>query len=138
MRKTARPDASLILLATFGPGFWAAYYLYAVPHIDPGWPAAEPLRFALLVLLYPVLEEVVFRGLVLEWLGSRLPRRFGLLSVANLLTSVLFAALHLVHHTILWAGLVFFPSLVFGYAKERYRTLWVPIFLHCWYNLGFI
>jgi len=86
-----------------------------------------------------VLEEVVFRGIVQEML-FRQPwgrREVGLLSVANLITSILFAGSHFIHHPPLWAILVFFPSLIFGYFKDRYQRLYVPILLHVFYNAGY-
>ena len=44
--------------------FWLALYLFTRPAVDLVWPLHEPLRFAIAALLYPVAEEVVFRGLV--------------------------------------------------------------------------
>lgn len=129
---------TFLILMSLGPLFWLAYYLYIQPHLQLAWPGREPIRFLLLVLVYPVLEEIVFRGLVLEWLGRHVKVRWGVLSLANVITSVLFVVLHLIHQSLLWSALVFWPSLLFGYAKERYQTLWVPIILHCWFNLGFI
>lgn len=90
-------------------------------------------------LFYPVLEEVVFRGLIQELVQQTVSARaFGPLSVANLLTSLLFTGLHFLTHTPLWAALVFFPSLVFGYFKDRHRSLRAPILLHVCYNAGFL
>ena len=91
------------------------------------------------VLCYPVLEEIVFRGLIQELVSDYLSRQsLGPLSVANLLTSVLFTALHFLYHPPLWAALVFFPSLVFGFFKDRTRQLTAPIILHIFYNAGFV
>lgn len=132
-------DKTYIGLLALGPLFWLAYYIYA--HQAPmhvSWPLSAPMRFALLVLIYPIFEEIVFRGLVQEGLARWLPQRLGILSLANILTSVVFAALHLVQQSPLWALGIFFPSLVFGFSKERYLTLWAPIILHGWYNLGFV
>lgn len=93
----------------------------------------------MLALLYPVLEEIVFRGLIQEQLHAVLSARtFGALSVANLLTSLLFTGLHFLSHPPLWAALVFFPSLIFGYFKDRHRSLQAPILLHVFYNTGFL
>ena len=132
------PDRTYFILLGLGPLFWQAYYIYASPPLLLTWPLSAPLQFGLLVLIYPLLEEIVFRGLVLEGVAGWFPQRFGMLSLANVLTSIAFAALHLVHQSPLWSLAIFFPSLVFGFSKERYQTLWAPIILHCWYNLGFV
>ncbi len=92
-----------------------------------------------LTLIYPVCEEIVFRGgiqtllLQVSW-----GRAAGLgISLANLLTSLLFMMLHLVNHSAMWAVLVFVPSLLFGWFRERYGGIFPPILLHCGYNLTY-
>jgi len=119
--------------------FWLALYFIQQPLIQWGWPLREPWQFLLPVLLYPVIEEIVFRGLIQELVHDYIsPRFFGPISVANLLTSVLFAGLHLLSQPLLWGMLVFFPSLVFGFFKDRHRSLYAPIMLHVFYNAGFL
>jgi uncharacterized protein len=116
------------------PLFWAAFGLV----VGFGGTAPPLTTLLLLVLVVPVLEELVFRGLVQGALLERWPRqRLGPLSAANALTSFLFAVSHLVYRAPLWAAAVFVPSLVFGYFRERHGTLASPILLHCWYNAGF-
>ena len=63
--------------------------------------------------------------------------RLGVLSVANIVTSLLFTALHFIDHPPLWALLVLFPSLVFGYSKDRYVSLGAPVLLHVVYNSAY-
>lgn len=89
-----------------------------------------------LIVFYPVVEELAFRGVVQEYIASKTKQypAFFFLTVANILTSVLFVMMHFVHHTPLWALLVFVPSLVFGYFKEQYRHVVPSIFLHMFYN----
>lgn len=102
--------------------------------------ALTALPIVQLILISPVLEEIVFRRGLQDWMLKRsiLSRtRFGI-SLANTLVSLLFAAMHLLHQPPLWAALVFLPSLVFGWAWERHRTLLSPIALHMVYNAGFI
>jgi len=132
-------DPLFLAAVAVGPLCWLAIYLLlgAEPHW--GWPLAAPLHYLLPALAYPVLEEIVFRGLVQELVRDYVSRRFlGPFSVANLLTSVLFTALHFVYHLPVWAALVFFPSLVFGFFKDRYQGLAAPILLHIFYNAGFL
>lgn len=88
------------------------------------------------VLLWPVVEELLFRGVIQREL-LRLPalaKIFAGISGANALTSVLFASLHLVNHPPLWAAAVLVPSLVLGYTLERYQRLLVPMLLHSLFN----
>ncbi|MBX2837486.1 MAG: JDVT-CTERM system CAAX-type protease [Gammaproteobacteria bacterium] len=94
----------------------------------------------LVAFVSPVLEEIVFRGGIQEFLlryDALAKIQFGI-SLANIVTSVLFAALHLISQPPLWSALIFFPSLVFGWARDRYQSLWPPIALHAFYNLGFV
>jgi len=118
---------------------WLILYFILAPGIQWGWPLQVPLQFIYPVLLYPVVEEVVFRGFVQELVHDRISQRsLGPLSVANLLTSVVFTALHFIYHAPGWAALVFLPSLVFGFFKDRSHRLLAPILLHIFYNAGFI
>lgn len=89
-----------------------------------------------LILFYPVVEEFAFRGVIQEYIATKTKQypSFYYLTVANMLTSVLFVAMHFVHHTPLWAMLVFVPSLIFGYFKEQYGHVGASIFLHMFYN----
>ncbi len=104
----------------------------------------------LFALVYPVLEEIVFRGGLQGFLlekpalaksivtGSGDNQSPWLLTPANLITSVAFTAMHFINHPPLWASLVFFPSLVFGWARDRYDHLWASMLLHAFYNAGFL
>ncbi|MCC5795582.1 MAG: JDVT-CTERM system CAAX-type protease [Chromatiales bacterium] len=90
----------------------------------------------LLLLLSPVLEELVFRGLIQGWLLERpwARRRFGPLSVANLLSAAAFALSHWPRGGLLQVSGVLWPGLVFGYFRERHGRLATPVLLHAWYN----
>lgn len=107
--------------------------------LDISWPFFDPLIFLQLALFYPLTEEILFRG----WLQSvfaRYPigcKRWGPISVANLLTSVVFAVFHLYYHSYLWSLLVIVPSLVFGYFREKFSGLHPPIILHIFYNTSY-
>lgn len=89
-------------------------------------------------VLYPVLEELCFRGLLQGWLLEQLSveRRPWGISLPNLLTSFAFAAAHSPMHSIAWASATLVPSLVFGHLRERYDSVWAPIALHIYYNAG--
>jgi membrane protease YdiL (CAAX protease family) len=118
--------------------YWLILWRMTSVDPDPTWPLRAPLRFLYPALLYPVVEELVFRGFVQEQLHRRCkPWALGPLSHANLLTSVLFTALHFFNHPPLWAAAVFFPSLVFGLFKDRTGGVAAPIVLHVFYNSGY-
>ncbi|WP_373029904.1 JDVT-CTERM system glutamic-type intramembrane protease [Sulfurovum sp.] len=89
-----------------------------------------------LIIFYPVVEEFAFRGVIQEYIASKTKQypSFFFLTVANIITSVLFVLMHFVHHAPLWALLVFVPSLIFGYFKEQYGHIGASIFLHMFYN----
>ena len=117
---------------------WLLLYFLQQPIIQWNWPLVRPWQFLLVVLLYPIVEEIAFRGLAQELLRDYVSRRsLGPLTIANLLTSVLFAGLHFIYHAPLWAALVFFPSLVFGFFKDRTNRLLAPVILHVFYNAGY-
>lgn len=82
-----------------------------------------------LVLLPPFVEEVAFRGLLFT--GLRKKMKF---AVAAVITSLLFASLHLLESSqgLLWvAGMdTFVLSLVLCYLREKTGSLWAPIALH--------
>jgi len=111
--------------------------------VSVGLPVVGPPTFIFwlkLTVLMPVLEEIVFRGGIQAALISKplFARRWGGVSLANLITSLLFAALHLVSQPPLWAALVFIPSLVFGWARDRYNAVLPCVLLHSVYNSGFV
>lgn len=118
--------------------YWGLMSVISTPATDLAWPLREPLRFLYPALLYPVAEEIIFRGWLQEFIQAKLhPWRLGPLTHANLITSVVFTALHFFNHPPLWAAAVFLPSLVFGLARERSGGLTAPILLHVFYNSGY-
>lgn len=132
-------DPLFLLAAAAGPAGWLLLAALLPAAQDLAWPLAQPARFAIAVVVYPVLEELVFRGLVQ---GSLLrkpwaARRFGPLTAANLLSAAAFAAAHLARTTPLWAAAVLLPGLVFGYFRERHGVP-AAILLHVIYNAGFV
>lgn len=98
------------------------------------WPSYSPLdlvlRVAAIGVAGPILEEVVTRGFALHILRRT---RMGTAG-AVVLTAVAWAALH-------WrydagsVALIAVDGLLFGTARVRTRSLWVPITLHVIGNL---
>ncbi len=123
--------------------FWLVFRLLNVPM--PGDIAFPALSSTLLLLIFvsPVLEEIVFRGLIQESIHQLLSHNrlstilFWRISNANFLASVLFSLSHLWAHSAFWALATLAPSLIFGYFKDKYQSLQPAIVLHIFYNLGF-
>jgi len=92
-----------------------------------------------LVVLYPVIEEWIFRGLLQPWLliSAYGRTRCCGLSMANVMVTLLFAGLHLFTHSVGWALLVIIPSLIYGWFRDRYNSIIPGTLLHCGYNLGY-
>ncbi len=137
--KSFLKDSHWYYAVGLGVVFWMAYgFLFDAYNLIPYEVLWQTLLFT--VLLYPIVEEIVFRG----WIqGEVLLGRFKLnatiagITLANFLTSLLFALLHGINQEFTWAILIFFPSLVFGYLRDRYGYLLPSILLHSTFNLGF-
>ena len=122
------------------PMVWLGLYLAGFSVVHPAWILASPLIFLMLVMVQPVLEELVFRGLLQGWLLERavFTASFAGVSLANVLSSVVFTALHFINHPPWMAASVLLPSLLFGYFRDRYKGWLMPsIGLHCFYNAGY-
>ena len=101
------------------------------------WSGDQLVALLTLGLLYPLVEEIIFRGYIQNWFHTKFNTVVFQISMANILTSVLFSASHLINHPTLWALSTLLPSLVFGYVMDRYKTLAAPITLHATYNIGY-
>lgn len=109
----------------------------------PGQPLA--LRwvvswdFLSLTLWQPLLEELLFRGFLQGQLSraSWGPQAWHGMTAANVITSLLFMLGHWWHHAPLWAIAVLAPSLLFGYVRDRYTSVYSSIALHGGYNAGY-
>lgn len=119
--------------------FWLGLYLAGTGLAGSGWLGQHWLLLLQLGLLYPILEEVAFRGLIQGWLwSSRAGRSLASgISLPNLITSLVFTSLHFFYHPPLWALAVFVPSLVFGFFRDRYQHLGPAIYLHIFFNSGY-
>ena len=129
-------DRSYVLALSAGPCVWAGLYLFGYQETRDELNISQ---LSLLILLYPFLEEWLFRGNIQPALQrSRYLSKFKSgLSPANIITSLLFAGLHFIHHAPAWALATFFPSLIFGWAMDRFNTLMAPLVLHIFYNAGY-
>lgn len=120
------------------PFFIVCYSLYLTGTVSISLQRINSVPILLLVVLvYPVCEEIIFRGLLqgellkVEFIASQRWRMF----LVNVSVSICFAVVHAWYFNTPWAMLVFFPSLIFGCFFQWKRRLTIPIVLHGWYNL---
>jgi membrane protease YdiL (CAAX protease family) len=122
------------------PFYWWVLTLFVNSTSEPAESSADTKRLLLLVIVYPILEEIVFRGALQGWVRRKswgLRHRFGV-TTANILTSIVFAAFHLIRRPNIWSAGVMLPGLVFGFFRDRYGNLYAPMALHIFYNAGLI
>ncbi len=132
-------DKHLALALALAIPVWLALGLLVGKHmhVPTGW-----LAWASLVLVQPVLEELVFRG-ILQGQALRLTRnagvarRLGPVTLANALVTIGFVVLHLRAQPLAWALAVAGPSLVLGHLRERFFSVWPAVLVHAVYNAGF-
>jgi len=126
------PRFALALLA--GVGFWLVLAWLGAPGPVHGLAA-----LASLIILQPLIEELLFRGLLQGRLALQSwgKRQFGGFTLANLTVSLLFTALHFINHPPLWAAGVLLPSLLYGYFRDRHDSVLPAIALHVFYNAGY-
>jgi membrane protease YdiL (CAAX protease family) len=109
-------------------------------HLQPlPWFQVWSPAFLSLAFIQPVIEELLFRGVIQGCLLHTAwgQRTLGCLSLANLVTSVAFSSAHMANHTLVWSILILAPSLAFGILRERFDSVYPPITLHVFYNAGY-
>ncbi|MEM8738706.1 MAG: JDVT-CTERM system glutamic-type intramembrane protease [Planctomycetota bacterium] len=136
------PVAAVLTFATLGVVAWGAAQLgVPSPPINHGMltrlqesPSLELIVQTVFaaVILGPVLEELVFRGLLQTWLLEMWGRRarWPVLIAA----SAVFAAVHLGATT--WHALpgLFVLALVLGWLYEQTGSVWPPVLVHAGFN----
>jgi membrane protease YdiL (CAAX protease family) len=129
--------------ATSGRAFWwacaiaAPWVALATAALGFGIAPHDLATDIASLVLWSVAEEIVFRGIVQPALLRWRPLRQGkfLVTPANALTSLLFAALHAWRHPLAVALAIFPVSLVFGRAREKSGRVWPAALLHVYFNL---
>jgi len=131
-------NPALFPCAVAGPVTWAIM-AWAIPLHPISLAEIWSLGFVSAVIWSPLWEELLFRGLLQGELIERgliQPWVYGL-SSANIFVSLLFAACHLWNHSVTWTILIIFPSLAFGFLRDRFGSTIPSILLHMWYNCGY-
>ena len=136
-RNIAKLRTFLISLGLALP-VWVAVYLA----ISAGWslPEIPPqiLGWLWVVLVFPVAEELAFRGFLMGLLGKLLPKRgFKFVTLNNFMTSLLFSIAHLLTRSLTLGLLVFVPSLWLGWVREKTSSIFLCAAIHVSWNLGF-
>ena len=127
---TARQAAvALLLFLLLSTASELLYRHWALQPTGEPWhlrysPPALAVRLAFVALVFPVAEEIFFRGFLFGALG----RRWGdLVAIAG--SSVLFAALHL-QYDLRGMALVFADAIFFALVRARTRSTLLTIALH--------
>ena len=97
-----------------------------------------PALFLLAVVLAPLVEELLFRGILLRFFVER-----GRMIIGSVLVSIVFASIHgFFEADITWqlflTGSYFFVSLIMCWLYIKHKTLWSPIIFHSAYNSIFV
>jgi membrane protease YdiL (CAAX protease family) len=120
-----------------GVHVWAKVFWGARDFHWAGLPSIYLIAAQLLLVALP--EEAFFRGYVqtrLQQIFKPRWRIFGAhLGWGWILTSILFAASHSIILYQWWHFAIFFPSLLFGYLREKTGGLIAPILFHAASNL---
>ena len=138
MRRTLHDPVLWIAAASAAPVAWVAVAL------GLGLSVRSPAADLLVLALWSVSEEIVFRGAMQPWLAARLApsrargaaarRSWMGVTPANAVTSACFALAHLASHSIGAAAAVFPVSLLLGVVRDRAGRLWPPVALHVIFN----
>ncbi|MAH17271.1 MAG: hypothetical protein CL960_02065, partial [Euryarchaeota archaeon] len=93
----------------------------------------QPMLFISIIsvaIAAPVIEELLFRGLVQDFFGEIYPKW-----IAIFFTAAIFGLIHLNPFSIINA---FWGGMVYGYVRYETGSLWPSIFLHSMWNLHII
>ena len=118
-------------------GLWLGWFSGARQDVST---FSSALFWFSVMLYYPMLEELLFRGALqgalLRW-GCWSRRKLLGVTGANLVASLGFVAAHLLHQDPIWAMAVFVPALVFGFCRDYSGSVFYPVILHALWNGSF-
>lgn len=128
-------DGHFALALLAGVLFWGGMIALGIPMTG----STAFLTLLSVIVLQPVLEELLFRGILQGQLTRFIwgKRAWGGISLANVVVTVVFVALHFFTHPPLWAFGVLIPSLLFGYFRDRHDSVYPAMALHVFYNAGY-
>ena len=112
---------SVVLSVIPWPQEWLEAYVTSAGTIDN-----SVLAWVTTVIMAPILEEILFRGLIYTRLKKGMPAL-----VAALVASLVFG---IMHGTIIWALYAFVIGMVMTWIFERYQSLTANILFHMAFN----
>jgi len=127
-----KTDILLLLFFIFCGLLWTGVRLAA----GGRFALPSPYMVTVFFVFAPVAEELFFRGFVQNWLKKRITSVFLYVSAANLITSVLFAVVHMAGWGAAHGLMVFAPSIIIGILYDRTGRVSFAILLHSIYNLN--
>ncbi|UCB55208.1 MAG: JDVT-CTERM system CAAX-type protease [Thiotrichales bacterium] len=115
------------------------FALWAIHDMMPPFSSSFEFHWKMwlsLVIWQPIVEEILFRGILQGQLIKTKwgPRSLLNISAANGVTSILFAGIHMINNSPVFALTVFAPSLLFGYFRDRCNSIYPSILLHSAFN----
>lgn len=120
--------ATFLIMALIAAAAPSAMESYTDLVETSGLTQYSPIWFVATVILPPLVEETIFRGLILQYLK----RAGACFIVANLIQAVLFGAFHMNLVQGIYAGALGF---ILGYLAWRYESLAAPVVMHALFNL---
>ena len=137
--KTTRPIGILAFLAGVAANIWFGLMVGLVPWPESWIAEYEAASSALssgniwlelvaVVLWAPVIEEILFRGMVYRYLSMALPA-----GAALLFQGLLFGGMH---GTMIWIVYASVMGCILGYVRKRTGSLHATIFMHIGFNGG--
>ena len=98
--------------------------------VDPLFASTDAkwLLIVVIVVVAPIYEELVFRGLIWSAIAEQFERRRGLI-IASVISSVLFAVIH-TQYELFEMSAIFILALLFCYVRIKSNSLLLPILLH--------
>jgi len=118
--------------------YWLIQISFYDASVHFSWMLQDPLSAVLLCLIYPITEEFLFRGVIQGYLlNHRLGPMSKLgISVANIVTTILFFTLHWIGRSLTVASWVIGPSLILGVVREKTDSLVAPMLVHIVWNVS--
>lgn len=114
----------LVILAAVSP---SAMENYTELVESSGMSEYSPVWAAAVLILPPLVEEVIFRGLIMHYMK----KAGACFIVANLIQAVLFGVFHMNLVQGIYAAILGF---ILGYLAWRYESLAVPMVMHALFN----
>ncbi len=88
------------------------------------------------MLLVPIIEECIFRGIIQPFINSKLSKYLLGISVGNIVASMIFSLMHLFTASVAISVLMFIPSIFLGYLRDKSGSIIPSIFTHAIFNVN--